>query len=168
MDECRLSRLSCDLLNSADGHSESCPALRYVTAHVARALAAPDAGGGVRDPIRAICSSLFAAKFQPISYPVLPVVSLGEDADTATQREVLNIRHHSLFAPRDFHLSQNFEMIKPMLIPNFHFHKLIRDKSPGSDRSLSIGNMCCDQVGEICDLLQRATPEAGKGQRLSR
>lgn len=71
---------------------------------------------GSGDPTRAICSSLIASAFQQVCYPILPDVSHAvrpECADCVT--EVLHIRHHSLFAPRDFDLSPYFEVVKPGL-----------------------------------------------------
>jgi hypothetical protein len=70
---------------------------------------------GSGDPSRAICSSLIAQAFQSVRYPILPDVTV-EDASGAgdyMRREVYHIRHHSLFAPRDFDLSPYFEVIKP-------------------------------------------------------
>jgi hypothetical protein len=40
------------------------------------------------------------------------------------RREVLQIRHHSLFAPRDFDLSPFFEIVKPRLAPDFDHRSL--------------------------------------------
>lgn len=60
---------------------------------------------GSGDPTRAICSSLLAQAFQSVRYPILP--------DTDQQAEVLHIRHHSLFTPRDFDISPWFSVIKP-------------------------------------------------------
>ena len=83
---------------------------------------------GSGDPTRAICSSLIAQAFQSINYPILPVVSLNETMDEAAQKEIYHIRHHSLFAPRDFDLSPYFEVIKPTLGRGFDFHDLVWDK----------------------------------------
>jgi len=69
---------------------------------------------GAGDPSRAICSSLIAQAFQSVRYPILPDVRiLPESAGDYMRREVYHIRHHSLFAPRDFDLSPYFEVIKP-------------------------------------------------------
>jgi len=38
--------------------------------------------------------------------------------------EILHIRHHSLFAPRDFDLSPYFEIVKPTLHSGFDPHTL--------------------------------------------
>ncbi len=63
---------------------------------------------GSGDPTRAICSTRIAQAFQSISYPILPTIEY-RSADTADcpgcVDEILHIRHHSLFAPRDFDVS---------------------------------------------------------------
>lgn len=88
---------------------------------------------GSGDPTRAICSTLLAQAFQSIRYPILPDVEYM-DRDTRadrrapqaryTRREILHIRHHSLFAPRDFDLSPYFEIVKPTLVHGFSHHRL--------------------------------------------
>ena len=64
---------------------------------------------GSGEPTRAICSTLIARAFQSVRYPILP------DITRENQREVMHIRHHSLFTPRDFDLSPYFEVIKPTI-----------------------------------------------------
>ncbi|MDH5528762.1 MAG: lipo-like protein [Paracoccaceae bacterium] len=89
---------------------------------------------GSGDPTRAICSSLIAQAFQSIRYPILPNVTvLGEDGDYA-RREIFHIRHHSLFAPRDFDLSPYFEVVKPTLKKGFD-HRSLTWKSPPDNLS---------------------------------
>ncbi len=82
---------------------------------------------GSGDPTRAICSSLIARAFQSIKYPILPETVL-EEVNTASglkcQRELLHIRHHSLFTPRDFDVSPYFRIIKPTLECGFNPHAL--------------------------------------------
>jgi hypothetical protein len=39
-------------------------------------------------------------------------------------QEMLHIRHHSLFTPRDFDVSPYFKIIKPTLTVDFDFHTL--------------------------------------------
>jgi hypothetical protein len=62
---------------------------------------------GSGEPTQAICSTLIARAFQSVGYPILP------DITRENQREVMHIRHHSLFTPRDFDLSPYFAVIKP-------------------------------------------------------
>jgi len=60
-------------------------------------------GLGSGDPTRAICSTLIAQAFQSIRYPILPLVEI-QDAQRPDCRkcikEIMRIRHHSLFTPR--------------------------------------------------------------------
>lgn len=75
---------------------------------------------GSGDPTRAICSSLIAQAFQSVGFPILPEVIDLPGVDGATlRREVLRIRHHSLFTPRDFDLSPYFAVVKPHLEGGF-------------------------------------------------
>ncbi len=69
---------------------------------------------GSGDPSRSICSSLIARAFESIRYPILPTVGRRE-ADPGIFMEVLHIRHHSLFTPRDFDVSPYFQVVKPTL-----------------------------------------------------
>lgn len=83
-------------------------------------MAPPNAGAGLGDPTRAICSSLIARAFQSVRYPILPDILLAPgEASREAQREIFHIRHHSLFAPRDFDLSPFFEIVKPRLVAGF-------------------------------------------------
>ncbi len=80
---------------------------------------------GSGDPSRAICSTLIAQAFQSIHYPILPEIELQEDSKLlGHHREILHIRHHSLFAPRDFDVSPYFQIIKPSLEDGFDFRTL--------------------------------------------
>lgn len=82
---------------------------------------------GSGDPTRAICSSLIAQAFQSIRYPILPEITLEKTLDPEMQeiyQEILHIRHHSLFVPRDFDLSPYFEIVKPTLASGFDPHQL--------------------------------------------
>jgi hypothetical protein len=83
---------------------------------------------GSGDPTRAICSSIIAEAFQSIKYPILPDIKLLEcktREGRLYQKEILHIRHHSLFAPRDFDVSPYFDIIKPTLKPGFDFHDVL-------------------------------------------
>jgi Permuted papain-like amidase enzyme, YaeF/YiiX, C92 family len=82
---------------------------------------------GSGDPTRAICSSLIAQAFGRIRYPILPVITREFRADrlARSQRsEILHIRHHSLYAPRDFDLSPYFHVVKPTLEAGFDYRRL--------------------------------------------
>jgi hypothetical protein len=82
---------------------------------------------GSGDPTRAICSSLIAEAFQAVRYPILPEVVLEKSKDPACKdfyAETLHIRHHSLFAPRDFDVSPYFLIIKPTIEQGFDPHQI--------------------------------------------
>lgn len=73
---------------------------------------------GSGEPTKAICSSLVASAFQSIQYPILPEVTnhMLEDPNCRDcVQEILHVRHHSLFTPRDFDLSPYFKIVKPTL-----------------------------------------------------
>lgn len=77
---------------------------------------------GSGDPTRAICSSLIAEAYQSIRYPVLPMIETLQEKDMI--REILHIKHFSLFAPRDFDLSPYFQVIKPTIDGGFDYKAL--------------------------------------------
>lgn len=83
---------------------------------------------GSGDPSRAICSSLIAQAFQSVGYPILPVFAYNSDDGECRHdycyKEVLHIRHHSLFAPRDFDLSPHFMVIKPTVEKGFNYQAM--------------------------------------------
>ncbi|MCU0955754.1 MAG: lipo-like protein [Hydrogenophaga sp.] len=82
---------------------------------------------GSGDPTRAICSTLIAQAFQSIRYPILPMISsISRDCPECPGcvEEILRVRHHSLFAPRDFDVSPYFAVVKPTLSEGFDFHSL--------------------------------------------
>lgn len=78
---------------------------------------------GSGEPTKAICSSLIAQAFQSVRYPILPIITreMVDDRDCRDCiRDILHIRHHSLFVPRDFDVSPYFEVIKPTLDASFN------------------------------------------------
>ncbi len=83
---------------------------------------------GSGDPTRAICSTLIAQAFQSIGYPILPIIeskAMTRDDCSDCFEEIFHIRHHSLFAPRDFDVSPYFQIIKPTIESGFD-HRSIR------------------------------------------
>ena len=80
---------------------------------------------GSGDPTRAICSSLIAQAYEGIRYPILPEVTLAPGRASAqssySRSEILHIRHHSLYTPRDFDLSPYFRIVKPTLEYGFDY-----------------------------------------------
>lgn len=85
-------------------------------------------GFGSGDPTRAICSSLIAQAYQSVGYPILPEITLAPGRAHAESRysraEIMHIRHHSLFAPRDFDLSPYFEVVKPTIRHGFDYRMI--------------------------------------------
>lgn len=82
---------------------------------------------GSGDPTRAICSTLIALAFQSVRYPILPEMDAAPSADPLCPGcidEILRVRHHSLFVPRDFDVSPYFEVVKPTLACGFDPHAL--------------------------------------------
>jgi hypothetical protein len=77
---------------------------------------------GSGHPTRIICSALIAQAFENIRYPILPKVTRLESE--AARRELLEIRHSSLYAPRDFDISPYFEVVKPTLRRGFHYREM--------------------------------------------
>jgi hypothetical protein len=75
------------------------------------------AGSG--NATRIICSALIAQAFEIIRYPILPNVARLESR--GAHREMLQVRHSSLYAPRDFDISPYFQIIKPALVRNFNY-----------------------------------------------
>lgn len=88
---------------------------------------------GSGDPTKAICSTLIAQAFQSIDYPILPTVTTYKYCSVETrqyiERDSHFVRHHSLYAPRDFDLSPYFSIIKPTIEEGFHYQDLSWDHS---------------------------------------
>lgn len=78
---------------------------------------------GSGEPTRAICSSLIAEAFHRIGYPILPEPDKLGDPRGAAAAEVAHIRHHSLYAPRDFDASPYFAVVKPTLELGFDWRQ---------------------------------------------
>ncbi|MCK9914075.1 hypothetical protein MXD81_33475 [Microbacteriaceae bacterium K1510] len=74
---------------------------------------------GSGHPTRIICSALIAQAFEAVRYPILPKVTLLESEQA--REEILEIRHSSLYAPRDFDISPYFEVVKPTLVRGFDY-----------------------------------------------
>lgn len=112
---------------------------------------------GSGEPSRVICSTLIAQAFQSVRYPILPRIDRVPDQKFATseysQSEVLHIRHHSLFTPRDFDLSPYFQVVKPTIEAGFDPHALTwaNDLDGGS----------CDLVPQSPDRIVPKSADAG-------
>jgi len=107
---------------------------------------------GSGEPTRAICSTLIAAAFQSINYPILPRPYLGDakpaeaGSDEASSDDGRSPeasiaapvvahphdsdrieywqRHYTHFVPRDFDQSPYFRVVKPTLEGGFDFHSI--------------------------------------------
>lgn len=77
---------------------------------------------GSGHPTRIICSALIAQAFENVRYPILPKVTLLESE--SARQEILEIRHSSLFAPRDFDISPYFEIVKPTVERGFDYKSM--------------------------------------------
>ncbi|MBX2867252.1 MAG: hypothetical protein KTR18_01145 [Acidiferrobacterales bacterium] len=94
---------------------------------------------GSGDPSRAICSTLIAETFQSIHYPILPTIKPKDASGSGhpyhskqwfIEQEILHIRHHSLFTPRDFDVSPFFQVVKPTIETGFNYRKLQLTATP--------------------------------------
>ena len=87
---------------------------------------------GSGEPTKAICSTMISQAFQAIRYPILPSITKVEalhSVESESAKEILHIRHHSLFAPRDFDISPYFQIIKPAIENGFNYKALEWDES---------------------------------------
>jgi hypothetical protein len=74
---------------------------------------------GSGHPTRIICSALIAQAFENVRYPILPKVTTM--ASEQARHDILEIRHSSLYAPRDFDISPYFEVVKPTIAKGFDY-----------------------------------------------
>ncbi len=76
---------------------------------------------GSGHPTRIICSALIAQAFEHVRYPILPKIT--RLPSRAARRDMLEIRHSSLYAPRDFDISPYFQLVKPTIENGFDYRK---------------------------------------------
>jgi Permuted papain-like amidase enzyme, YaeF/YiiX, C92 family len=86
---------------------------------------------GSGHPTRIICSALIAQAFETVRYPILPKVTRFESE--AARQEILEIRHSSLYAPRDFDISPYFEVVKPTIVHGFDYKAMAWADLPAGD-----------------------------------
>ena len=77
---------------------------------------------GSGDPSRLICSALIADAFSTVRYPILPKITLARSMQALEQ--ILEIRHSSLYCPRDFDISPYFNVVKPTIRQGFNYKAL--------------------------------------------
>ena len=75
---------------------------------------------GSGDPTRLICSALIADAFRAVRYPILPEIARSRQA----REQILEIRHSSLYCPRDFDISPYFNVVKPTIARGFDYKAL--------------------------------------------
>lgn len=97
---------------------------------------------GSGTPTRAICSSLIAQAYQSVPYPILPSIEDVDDqphaASSFSRAEILRIRHHSLFVPRDFDLSPFFRIVKPTIEKGFDYKKIKWSKAEPGEGAIPV------------------------------
>jgi hypothetical protein len=87
---------------------------------------------GSGDPTRLICSALIADAFTSVRYPILPKIKLM--GSQLAREEILEIRHSSLYCPRDFDISPYFNVVKPTIVRGFDYKRLQwADQARGGD-----------------------------------
>lgn len=109
---------------------------------------------GSGDPTRAICSTLIAQAFQSVRYPILPSVVVKSSDDPACEscsQEVLRIRHHSLFTPRDFDVSPYFHVVKPSTPQDFYYRTLVWESPNTVEMTQSVPptGIVADDIAEL-------------------
>jgi Permuted papain-like amidase enzyme, YaeF/YiiX, C92 family len=77
---------------------------------------------GSGDPTRLICSALIADAFSAVRYPILPKITLT--GSRLAREQILEIRHSSLYCPRDFDISPYFNVVKPTIASGFDYKAL--------------------------------------------
>jgi hypothetical protein len=77
---------------------------------------------GSGDPSRLICSALIAEAFRAVQYPILPKITQARSRQAMEQ--ILEIRHSSLYCPRDFDISPYFNVVKPTIANGFDYKAL--------------------------------------------
>ena len=83
---------------------------------------------GSGDPSRLICSALIAEAFRAVHYPILPKITLTRSRQAIEQ--ILEIRHSSLYCPRDFDISPFFNVVKPTITRGFDYKALHWAEAP--------------------------------------
>jgi hypothetical protein len=86
---------------------------------------------GSGDPTRLICSALIAEAFSTVRYPILPRIRLT--GSRHAREQILEIRHSSLYCPRDFDISPYFNVVKPTIAKGFDYKALHWAAAPTVD-----------------------------------
>jgi hypothetical protein len=103
---------------------------------------------GSGDASRIICSSLIAQAFNAVRYPILPEI-MRVESQTAP-REIAEIRHPSLYSPRDFDISPYFMVVKPTLARGFNYKDMYwADRPQVRDAQLTLAPEVEGAVAEV-------------------
>jgi hypothetical protein len=115
---------------------------------------------GSGTPTRLICSALIAQAFEAVRYPILPKITQLESE--AARRDILEIRHSSLYAPRDFDISPYFKIVKPTLEEGFDYKRVDWADLPAqSDQYVRISKTDCKTRQQRCAQLSPCSRRPG-------
>ena len=115
---------------------------------------------GSGTPTRLICSALIAQAFEAVRYPILPKITQVESE--AARRDILEIRHSSLYAPRDFDISPYFKIVKPTLEEGFDYKRVDWADLPAqSDQYVRISKTDCKTRQQRCAQLSPCSRRHG-------
>ncbi len=73
---------------------------------------------------------MIADAFRAVRYPILPKIKLTRSRQAIEQ--ILEIRHSSLYCPRDFDISPFFNVVKPTIARGFDYTTLPWVQSAGA------------------------------------
>jgi hypothetical protein len=108
---------------------------------------------GSGHPTRIICSALIAQAFEAVRYPILPKVTRLDSE--AARRDILEIRHSSLYAPRDFDISPYFEVVKPTIRRGFDYKAMAWADVPAPDADELVSLVPADTEALDAEALSR-------------
>jgi hypothetical protein len=94
---------------------------------------------GSGHPTRIICSALIAQAFETVRYPFLPKVRRFESE--AARQEILEIRHSSHYALRDFDISPYFEVVRRTVVRGFDYKAMAWADVPAPDGDAAVALM---------------------------
>ncbi len=114
---------------------------------------------GSGDPTRLICSALIAEAFSAVHYPILPKIKLAESRQAREQ--ILEIRHSSLYCPRDFDISPYFHVVKPTITSGFDYKSLRWADPPAGGDAAQRARVRRPRVDEPVPLAPQDLPAYG-------
>src|SRR5690606_5032023 len=110
---------------------------------------------GSGDPTRALCSSMIAEAYGEIGYPILPEITRAPGRASAqssfSRAEIMHIRHHSLYTPRDFDLSPYFQIVKPTLVYGFDYKQVVWAEPTTDDAKVQPPDPTPSDAGEAAE-----------------